>query len=162
MGPMLRRSLLIVHVLSSVGWFGAVAAFLALAVAGLGSDDAQLVSAMYLAAQLITWYIIVPLGVVSFLSGVVQALGTQWGLVRHYWVLMKLVLTTGALGLLFLHTNVVDSAAGHAAMGGMGSGFDAMKLQLVVDSAAACAVLALTTLLSVVKPRGRTPFRLNR
>lgn len=161
MGPMLRRSFLIVHVLSSVGWFGAVAAFLALAVAGLGSSDAQLVAAMYLAAQLITWYVIVPLGAVSFLSGVVQALGTQWGLVRHYWVLMKLVLTTGALGLLILHTSVVDSAAVHAAGGGMG-GFDAMRLQLVIDSAAACAVLALTTLLSVVKPRGRTPFRLNR
>jgi hypothetical protein len=161
MRPVLRKSLLVVHVLSSVGWFGAVAAFLALAVAGLGSDDSQVVSAMHLSAQLITWYIIVPLGAVSFVSGVVQALGTKWGLVRHYWVLIKLVLTTGALGLLLLHTSVVDAAAGHATTGGMGE-FDVMKLQLVVDSAAACAVLALTTLLSVVRPRGRTPFRLNR
>ncbi|MFB9309743.1 hypothetical protein BJY17_000802 [Agromyces hippuratus] len=158
---MLRRSLLIVHVLSSVGWFGAVAAFLALAITGLGSGDDQLVSTMYLAAQLITWCIIVPFGALSFLSGVLQALGTHWGLVRHYWVLMKLVLTTGALGLLILHTSVVDAAAGHAAGGGA-DGLDAMRLQLVIDSAAACAVLALTTLLSVVKPRGRTPFRENR
>ena len=161
MGPMLRRALLIVHVLSSVGWFGAVAAFLALAVAGLGSGDAHVVSGMYLSAQIITWYIIVPLGIVSFLSGVIQALGTQWGLVRHYWVLIKLVLTTGALGLLLLHTQVVDAAADHAATGGMGT-FDAMRSQLVVDAAAACAVLTLTTLLSVIKPRGRTPFRMSR
>ena len=161
MGPLLRRSLLVVHVLSSVGWFGAVAAFLVLAVAGLGSGDTQVVSAMYVSAQLITWYVIVPLGVLSFVSGVVQALGTRWGLVRHYWVLMKLVLTTGALGFLFLHTGIIDAAAGHHVAEDLDA-FDAMRLQLVVDSAAACGVLALTTLLSIVKPRGRTPFRVGR
>jgi hypothetical protein len=56
----LRRLALTSHVTSSVGWLGAVAAFLALAVAGVGSQDAQIVRAAYLAMHLITWLVIVP------------------------------------------------------------------------------------------------------
>jgi uncharacterized membrane protein len=161
MGPRIRKTVLVVHVLASVGWFGAVAAFIALAVAGLGGGDAEGVAGVYAAAQVITWYVILPLGILSFISGIVQGLGTQWGLVRYWWVFIKLVLTTGALALLVVHIQVVDRAASHIGTGAMAgmSGLDEVRLQLVVDSAGAVAVLVITTLLSVVKPRGRTPFR---
>lgn len=157
----MRKAVLVIHVLGSVGWFGSVGAFLALAVVGLVSEDRQLVSAVYVAARLVTWWVIVPLGFLALVTGVIQSLGTQWGLLRHYWVLIKLVLTTGSLVLLLLHLRVVDSAAEHlsstAAMHGS-DGFDAIRLQLVVDSAAALVVLVVATLLSIVKPRGQTPF----
>ena len=39
MTPGLRKVALTTHVTSSVGWIGAVAAFLALAIAGVGSQD---------------------------------------------------------------------------------------------------------------------------
>jgi hypothetical protein len=158
MGPVLRKTVLVTHVLASVGWFGAVAAFLALAVVGLGSDDARLVSGVYVAAQLITWWVILPLAIVSFLSGILQGAGTQWGLIRYWWVLIKLVLTSGALAFLIVHMRVVDTAADHLGWGAM-AGMDAVRSQLVVDSAAALGVLVITTLLSVVKPPGRTRFR---
>jgi hypothetical protein len=161
MGPVMRKTVLIVHVLSSVGWFGAVGAFLALALAGLASDDTGFMEAVYVAARLVAWWVIVPLGALSFLSGVVQSLGTQWGLVRHYWVLIKLVLTAGSLVLLFVHMRIIDGAADHwlgAASGHGGDEFDATRVQLVVDSAAAIAVLVIATLLSILKPRGQTPF----
>lgn len=160
MGPRLRKAVLVVHVLGSVGWFGSVGAFLALAVVGLVSEDRQLVAAVYVAARLVTWWVIVPLGFLALVTGVIQSLGTQWGLLRHYWVLIKLVLTTASLVLLLLHLRVVDSAAEHLpSAGAHGSdGFDAIRLQLVVDSAAALVVLIVATLLSIVKPRGQTPF----
>ena len=161
MGPATRKTVLVVHVLSSVGWFGAVAAFLALGLEGLASAEPRLVGGVYLATQLITWYVIVPMGVLAFASGLVQSVGTPWGLLRYWWVLFKLVLTSGALVLLFLHIGIVDTAAAHVGangMSGMGS-TEQVRLQLVVDSAAAAAVLAITTLLSVAKPRGETPFR---
>jgi hypothetical protein len=47
--PGLRKFALTAHVVSSVGWLGAVVAFLALAVVGLASEDAELVRAVYLA-----------------------------------------------------------------------------------------------------------------
>ncbi len=53
MTPHLRRFALTAHVTSSVGWLGAVGAFLALAVAGLTSQDTQMVRATYLAMELL-------------------------------------------------------------------------------------------------------------
>jgi hypothetical protein len=82
----------------------------------------------------------------------------QRGLVRYWWVLVKLVLTTGALALLILHTRVVDTAADHLGWDTAG-GMDDMHLQLIFDAPGALGVLMVTTLLSVVKPPGRTPFR---
>jgi hypothetical protein len=101
MTPRLRKFALTAHVTSSVGWLGAVAGFLALAIAGLISPDGQLVRAAYLAMKLTAWYIIVPLSLASLLTGLVQSLGTKWGLFRHYWILAKLLInilaTTGLL-----------------------------------------------------------------
>lgn len=89
MTPGLRKFALTAHVTSSVGWLGAVAGFLALAVAGLTSHDAQKVRAAYLAMELTGWFVIVPLSIASPLTGLVQSLGSTWGLFRHYWVLIK-------------------------------------------------------------------------
>ena len=158
MPPRVRKSLLTVHVLSSVGWVGAVAAFLVLAVAGYSTSDNQLAAGIYVSLSLMVWWLIIPLSVVSLVGGVVQALGTSWGLLRHYWVVVKLLLTTGATALLFLHTLIVDRAAAEAVAGITGAGASSMKLQLVIDSAAALVVLILLTILSTVKPRGITPL----
>ena len=69
MRPRLRKFALTAHVTSSVGWLGAVAGFLAPAVAGLTSQDAQMVRAAYLAMDLTTWFVIVPLSLASLLTG---------------------------------------------------------------------------------------------
>ncbi|HEY4654326.1 MAG TPA: hypothetical protein VIH22_07425, partial [Cyclobacteriaceae bacterium] len=94
--PVLRKFALTTHITFSVGWFGAVAGFLALAVAGLTSGDAQIVRSAYLSMELIGWFIIVPACLGALLSGIIQSLGTQWGLFQHYWVLVKLLLTIAA------------------------------------------------------------------
>ena len=65
MTPRLRKFALTAHVTFSVGWLGTVAAFLALAVAGMTSQDAQLMKAAYLAMELTTWFVIVPLAFIS-------------------------------------------------------------------------------------------------
>jgi hypothetical protein len=49
MTPSLRKFILTAHVTLSVGWIGAVAAFLALAIAGLTAHDLRIVSASYAA-----------------------------------------------------------------------------------------------------------------
>lgn len=102
MSPGLRKFALTTHVTSSVGWLGSVAAFLALAIAGISSEDSQIVRAAYLAMHLTTWFVIVPFSFASFLTGLIESLGTPWGLFRHYWVVTKLVLTVLATSIFLL------------------------------------------------------------
>ncbi len=73
MEPRLRKFALTAHVTSSVGWLGAVAVSLALAVACLSTRDPELVRAAYLTMKLIGWVVLVPLSLASLLTGLVQS-----------------------------------------------------------------------------------------
>jgi hypothetical protein len=155
----LRKLLLTTHILASVGWLGAVAAFLALAVAGLTSRDAQLVRGGYLVMGVLAWWIILPLCLASLATGVVQSLGTVWGLFRHYWVVVKLVINLASTLILLVHLRPIGRIVGLAAA----SDFvprDHLQLrtQMAVASGLAVAALLLATVLSVYKPRGLTPY----
>jgi hypothetical protein len=94
MAPRIRKAALAMHICSSVGWIGAAFAYLALAVAAQVSQQASTVYSAWTGMELIGWAVIVPLGCLAFLTGLLMSLGTSWGLVRHYWVLIALVLTT--------------------------------------------------------------------
>jgi hypothetical protein len=84
MTPGVRKFALVAHVTSSVGWLGAVAAFLVLSVAGLTSERAETVRGAYVAMNLIGLVAIVPLSLAALLTGLIQSLGTHWGLFKHY------------------------------------------------------------------------------
>jgi hypothetical protein len=159
MTPGLRKVALTAHVTSSVGWFGAVVAFLALAIVGLSSQDAVMVRAAYLAMELTTWFVIVPFAFVSLLSGVVSSLGTRWGLFRYYWVLIKLVITILATIVLLIHTQPIDLLARIAAKTTvLGASLQSQQLLMVLASSVALVVLFVLTMLSVYKPRGMTRY----
>jgi len=157
MSPRLRKAALTAHVTSSVGWLGAVAAFLALAVVGLTSTDAETVRAVYLVAEPLTWFLILPLAFGSLVTGLVQSLGTTWGLFRHYWVIFKLGINLFAATVLLLYTQTVSLLARVAAE----SNADLRELQgptFVLHSAAALLLLVTATFLAVYKPRGMTRY----
>ncbi len=147
------------HVVTSLGWLGAVAAFMVLAVAGLVSPDAALVRGAYLAMGLVSSFMIVPLCLATLLSGVVQSLLTKWGLFEHYWVVIKLLVTVLATLVLFMHLRPIEEVALAAARGALtSSALAATRLQIAVDAAAAILVLLVATALGVYKPRGLTPY----
>lgn len=159
MSPGLRKFALTTHVTFSVGWLGAVAAFLPLSIAGLTSQDALLVRAVYLAMDLTTWYIIVPLCLASLLSGVVSSLGTRWGLFQYYWIISKLIITTLATLVLLVHTQPISFLAGVAAKTTLVSAdLQRSQLQMVIAAGAAMVVLLVLTAMSVYKPRGMTGY----
>ncbi|HEY0135975.1 MAG TPA: hypothetical protein VGB85_17940 [Nannocystis sp.] len=159
MPPGLRKLALTVHVTVSVGWFGAVAGFLALAVAGLNSQDAHTVRGSYMAMDLITWFVIVPFCLASLLTGIVQSLGTPWGLFRHWWVVVKLLLTVLATIILLLHTQPISYLASVAAETTLASvDLRDLRIQLIADAGAALVVLLVATVLAVYKPRGTTRY----
>src|SRR4029453_1904019 len=99
----LRKLALTAHVTASVGWLGAVVVFLALSVAGLTSQNPQTVRSAYLVMELTGWAVLVPLSLASLLTGLVCALGSTWGLFRHYWVLFKLLINVVATIVLLLY-----------------------------------------------------------
>jgi hypothetical protein len=160
LAPNLRKLVLTAHVTSSVGWLGAVATFLALAAAGSASRDAQVVRAAYLAMELTAWFVIVPLSFASPLTGIVQSLGTTWGLFRHYWVLIKFLMTIPCTLILLLHMQPIGLLARVAAETTLSSGdLTRLRIQLVADAGAALIVLLVATTLSIYKPQGIRQLR---
>jgi len=157
--PRLRKFVLVAHVTSSVGSLGAVAVFLALAVVGLTSQDAQMVRATYIANGLIAWFVILPLILAALLIGVVQSLGTPWGLFRHYWVLAKLLLTVLTIIVLLLQMEGIRYIAAVAAETTLSSAdLLGLRRSLRFHAAGGLLVLLVTTALSVYKPRGMTRY----
>src|SRR5262245_30347471 len=112
LAPFWRKLALTGHVTFSVGWLVAVAAYLAVAIASLASQDDQVMRSGHVTMELTGWFVIVPLSLAALLSGLVQSLGTEWGLIRHYWVLVKLMLNIGAVTILFLHMPMIGRMSG--------------------------------------------------
>jgi hypothetical protein len=147
-----------------VGWLGAVSVFVALAAAGLTSEDAQLVRAAYLTMDWAAWFVLVPLSVASLLTGLVQALGTKWGLFRHYWVLAKLLINLFATIVLLLYTQTLSALADVAAETTAASeDLGALRSPSpMLHAGAALLLLLVATTLAVYKPRGLTPYGLRK
>ncbi len=159
MTPRLRRFAFTVHVASSVGWLGAATAYLGLVVAALTSEDAQLVRAAYLAMEPIAWLAIVPLAFASLVTGLVQGLGTQWGLFRHYWVLFKLIINVFATIVLLMYmqslgylARLASATSSDGDLAGLRSGSP------VLHATAALVLLVVATVLAIYKPRGVTRY----
>jgi uncharacterized membrane protein len=157
MAPRLRKFALTAHVAFSVGWLGAIAGFLAVAVVGLTSDDAQTVRGSYLVMEPAARLVLVPLAFASLVSGLVQALGTTWGLFRHYWVLFKLLINVAATIVLLLYMETFRSMAGVAADPSADLGA-VRNASPVLHAGAALLLLLVATTLAVYKPRGMTPY----
>ena len=161
MTPRLSKFVLTTHITTSVGWLGAVAGFLVLSIAGVTGHDAEGVRAAYLSMNLIGLYVIVPLGFAAALTGLVQSLGTNWGLFKYYWILMKFLLTIGATYLLLIHQfGAVARAARIASDAAPGMLPDLRRVgsELLAEASFALLVLLAITTLSVYKPWGRTRY----
>jgi hypothetical protein len=157
MSPGARRVALTAHVAASVGWLGAVAAFLAHAVIGLTSEDAGTVRGVYLVMEPAAWFVLVPLAFASLLTGIVQSLGTTWGLFRHYWVLFKLLITVFATAVLLKYMETFDVMARIAA----DRATDLSSVRNVspaIHATLALAILLVALVLAIYKPRGLTRY----
>ena len=156
MPPAARKFALAAHVTFSVGWIGAFVAYLALGVAAVTSRGEQTVRAAWIAMEVTGWWAIVPLALAALLTGLVMALGTPWGLFRHYWVVISLALTTLCTVVLVLHMPTVSATAAMAREAGDGD-FGAHGGDLFHPSVGLVVLLAIMAL-NVYKPRGLTRY----
>jgi hypothetical protein len=157
MTPNLRKFALTAHVTASVGWLGAAVAFLAIAVVGLTSRNAQTVRGAYLVMEPAAWFALVPLAFASLLTGVISSLGTRWGLFRHYWVIFKLLINVFATLVLLIYMETFRLMAGVAADPGADLGV-VRNPSPVVHAALALLLLLLATVLGLYKPWGMTRY----
>jgi hypothetical protein len=143
LGRRAHRVLLIAHVLSSVGWFG-----LAVTVAFCGVVGSSRGDLAFYEVIRATLMLSVPLGLTAAATGVLLSVTTRWGLARHWWVVAKEAITVAVIATDVLLvgpeiTRAIDSGTATAIPGPV---------------FAHCVVLAVATVLSVVKPKARTPL----
>jgi hypothetical protein len=103
------------------------------------------------------WFVLVPLALASLLTGIVQALGTKWGLFRHYWVLFKLLITVFATIVLLIYMETFSFMAGVAADPSADLGL-VRNVSPGLHAALALLLLLVATILAVYKPRGMTRY----
>lgn len=154
MPPRLRKVVLTAHIATSVGWLGAIVAYLAVDITAVTSQDVQAVRGAYAIMEVIVVSAVVPLALASVLIGVVNALGTPWGLLRHYWVLAKLLLTVFAAVVLLLETQTVAHLAATAASSADPRGLPGT----LPHSIGGLVLLLIAVILSVFKPQGTTRY----
>jgi len=162
MTPRLSKLVLTTHITFSVGWLGAVAVFIVLAITGLTTMDNQLSRSALLSMDLSAWFVIVPFCLTSLFTGLVQAFGTKWGLFKHYWIVVKLFLTVAMTILLLLHMQPISYLAGVATKTSFSnSQYAEQLLDIITKAGAAILVLIAITTISIYKPWGKIQFRQN-
>ena len=154
--PRVRKLALAVHLAMSVGWIGAAGAYVALAIAAARSTDSALIRGAWVAMELIGWAVLVPASVGTVLTGLVMSLGTSWGLLRHYWVVLSLSLTVIATVVLVLHMPDVSDLEAQARRA-HASDLEALGSDLS-HSTLGLALLLVILVLNVYKPRGLTRY----
>lgn len=153
--PWLRKLLLVLHISASVGWVGAIFAYLAVNVTALTSNNQTVVRGAYLLMEPMLIYAITPLAVTALISGVVLALVTPWGLWRHRWVVASLWLTVLAVVLLFAHING-DDIAELTAIANDTSAPATSELGDLPNAVGGLILVSVALVINVYKPRGLT------
>ncbi|RXS87686.1 DUF2269 domain-containing protein [Streptomyces sp. TM32] len=147
-----RRAVLVLHVAVSVSWLGLTLGLLALGLTGYTTGSPAMATAAYRAMKVFGDWLVLPIALMSLLSGLVLSLGTPWGLARHRWVVIKfwLTLLTLLLSVFALRPGINRLAAAAAA------GTPAPDIHLVIAPAVATATYFFLTAISVLKPWGPT------
>ncbi len=158
-----RRVWLTIHVGVSVAWIGIEACILLLTVVGLTTDDRATLRASFIALGVLGSGVTIPVAVITLVSGVVLSVRTTWGLVQHWWIVIKLALTVAltAGSTLLLNGRLREAADRASALpeGTISAGdIGWMRFQILSSTIVVIAALVAATVLSVFKPVGRTPW----
>jgi hypothetical protein len=110
-----------------------------------------------MAMGLVVSWAIVPLALASVVTGLVMALGTKLGLIRHWWVLISFVLTVLATLVLLSETGVVTRSAAIAAASTSAAELRSLPPTLL-HSVGGLGVLLVVQVLNIYKPQGLTRY----
>ncbi|MBC9714181.1 DUF2269 domain-containing protein [Streptomyces sp. TRM66268-LWL] len=148
-----RRATLVVHVAAAAGWLGLTLGLLALATAAITTDSAATTEAAVRSMKIFADWLVLPLALLTLLSGLLLSLGTPWGLARHRWVYTKfwLTLATTVASTFALRPGVTHTAEVVAAGGAVPNTTD-----LIMGPIVSLSAYLFMTVISVLKPWGLT------
>ncbi|MFE7843409.1 hypothetical protein ACFU53_47390 [Streptomyces sp. NPDC057474] len=153
-----RKLTLAVHVVTSVGWVGLSLAMAVLAVMGYTTDDAAVAKGVYYAMYVFDDTAVTVFSVVASLSGILLSCGTKWGLLLHWWIIAKWVITLfmTIFAWFVIHPIVMQASENTAKAGGSPPqpGWPADFLLWSVP--VLFVLLTVAAVVSVYKPWGRT------
>ncbi|MEU9378792.1 hypothetical protein AB0D94_34250 [Streptomyces sp. NPDC048255] len=135
----------------AVGWVGIEIAQLLLGLVGLTTGDAGVVRATRVAMEIIGIELIAGIAWMTLLTGLLLSAATKWGLLKHYWIVTKLVITVALMlnGHFFLQHWLREQAE-------VGKAPESLSLQLVIVMSIGLGLLVTATALSIYKPWGKT------
>ncbi len=156
--------MLSLHIVTAVGALATDAILLSLAATGRLSRDADLIRAVYLVMDLLLSAVLLPFAPTALVTGILLGLGSHWGVVRHYWVLTKLVLTLAAAtaAVLLLRPALNESAANVLAVPLAdlpATGTGPVAIRVMAGPTIGVLMMTAAVVLAVSKPWGRTRFR---
>jgi hypothetical protein len=156
LGRRWRMATLVLHIVAAGAWIGIDVIVAVLVLTGWFSDD---MAVRGLAYQALATFVVWPMftaGVVSLATGILLGLGTKWGLVRYWWVAVKLVLNLVLCTLiLVLLQPGMDDVARYGEDLLTGAPAPDTVSTLFFPPAVSLSALTLATVLAVVKPWGR-------
>ncbi|NKX54830.1 hypothetical protein [Arthrobacter mobilis] len=160
LGRRWRQVVLLVHLVSGAGWMGVDLALAPLALTGLTTGDGRLAAACYQAIAVLVPATVPYLALAMTATGILLGVGTQWGLLKYWWVFVKLVLSlilTALVWLLLLPTvgsvsKLEPASTGDQVRAGLGT----FPVQVLFPVSVSFTTLAFASVLGVVKPWGRT------
>lgn len=153
----MRKLALAVHLTTSVGWVGAVVAYIPLDVSVAIGSDAEVVRGAWIGMGLIASVALVPLSIGALASGLVMSVGTRWGLFRHWWVVISLALTVFAVVVLQPQVAFISRTAARAADPAASAADILAPASTLPHSVGGLLVLIVIQVLNIYKPQGLTP-----
>ncbi len=158
-----RRITLVLHIFVSGAWIGIDVIVAVLVLTGWFSGDVETRSLAYQALATFVVWPMLTCGLVCLATGLVLGLGSKWGLVRYWWVAVKLALNLVLCTMIVL---VLQPGMGEVGDYGRdlltGSADSGTVSQLFFPPAVSLTALALATTLGVAKPWGRIGSRRDR
>lgn len=157
-----RKALVAAHVISSASWVGIGVVFVAMSVVALTTSDIHAAEVTYELMETFDQTLLPWANFAATLTGIALGLTTKWGLLRYWWVAIKLVisLTILVMAFGFLHDATVaaaEQAAHLAATGGTVAEIDGNSDVVLWGFTTALFNLVAAMLLSLYKPGGMTP-----
>ena len=151
-----RKAVLVVHIVSVGAWIGIDVVMAIFVFTALLTKNDPIKALCYQALDVFVVWPLVGAGLVCLASGVVLGLGSKYGLVRFWWVAIKLVLNImlTSLALLVLRVGIPQIAEDGQRLAA-GESVSTTAGDLVFPPIVSPLALLAAVLLSVFKPWGR-------
>jgi uncharacterized membrane protein len=152
-----RKTLLLLHIAAGGAWLGLDVAVAVLVFTARATSDPGTKAFCFRALELVAIWPMAVAALISLVTGVLLGVGTKYGLLRYWWVLVKLAMNIVlfTLVLVLLRPGLHEAADfGHRVADGLPASFDSGSL--LFPPIVSTSALLFAMVLSVFKPWGRT------